>query len=134
MSSTSLWDRSTKFFWLPLLALTALLITGCESPQRTVDSLRAQITSYKAAPDDKKQADIEKSLAKLETQVNELEKKNDDQAGYYKEELLTLRGDYRDAKLAKAVQDAKNAIQGLGEAVKDGAKNIGDLFKSSGTK
>lgn len=134
MSSTSLWDRSSKFFWLPLLALTALLITGCDSPQRTVDTLRVQITSYKAAPDEKKQAEIEQSLAKLQSQVDALQKKNDDQAGYFNEELLTLRGDYRDAKLAKAVQDAKNAIQGLGQAVKDGAKNIGDIFKSSGTK
>ncbi len=134
MSSTSLWPGVRKSFWLPLLALTALVLTGCDSPQRTVDTLRAQITAYKKAPDDAKQAEIEQSLAKLQSQVDALQKKNDDQAGYFNEELLNLRRDYGEAKLAKALQDGKKALQGIGEAVKDGAKNIGDLFKSSGTK
>ncbi len=51
-------------------------------------------------------------------------------ANIYKSQLASLRNDYQAAKMAKAMEDAKNAIQGLGEAAKEGVKGIGDFFKS----
>lgn len=118
-----------------LLAASALLatlfITGCDSPQSTIDKLRKEIIEFQAKPDADKQVAIEKDFVKLEEQVGKLEAKGDDKANLYKSQLASLRSDYQAAKMAKAMQDAKNAIQGLGEAAKEGVKGIGDFFKAN---
>ena len=118
---------------LTLLALTVLFLTGCDNPQKNADTLRKEIAEFKAAPDEKRQLVIDQSFAKLENQIQELEKRDDPKADGLKEQLAALRSDYQAAKVNKALNDAKHAIQGLGEAVKDEAKNIGDIFKGSGT-
>jgi hypothetical protein len=48
-----------------------------------------------------------------------------------KSQLASLRGDYQAAKMSKAVQDAKTAIQGFGNALKDTAKSVEDALKKS---
>ncbi len=120
-----------------LLAVSALLatlfISGCDSPQSTIDKLRKEIIEFQAKPDAEKQIAIEKDFVKLEEQVGKLEAKGDDKANIYKSQLASLRNDYQAAKMAKAMEDAKNAIQGLGEAAKEGVKGIGDFFKSGET-
>lgn len=134
MSSTSLWDRSKKSCWLALVVATGMFLAGCDSPQRTVDTLRVEIADFKTAPDAKKQAEIEKSFDKLQQQVTAMDKKDDPKTEHFRDQLVELKGDYQSAKMAKALQDAKNAIQGLGDAFKEGAKDIGAAFKGSGTK
>jgi predicted small secreted protein len=118
---------------LLILALGAALLTGCDNPQRTVDSLRKQITEFKATPDDLKQAKIDETFAKLEGQIAALQQRGDPKAEALKSQLASLRGEYQAARMAKAVQDAKNAIQGVGEALKDTAKSVEDAFKKSET-
>jgi len=117
---------------LTLLAL-AVLLTGCDNPQNNADALRREIAEFKAAPDEKRQLVIDQSFAKLENQIQKLEKRDDPKADGLREQLVALRGDYQAAKVHKALHDAKNAIQGISEAVKDGANSIGDIFKGSGT-
>ncbi|MEI6339965.1 MAG: hypothetical protein WCQ57_15505 [Verrucomicrobiota bacterium] len=116
------------------LALAVLLLTGCDSPQKTADTLRREIAGFKATSDETKQLPIEQSFVKLENQIRELEKRNAPQADGLKEQLVALRSDYQAAKVNKAFTDAKKALQGISEAVKDSAKSIGDIFKDSGTK
>ena len=117
-----------------LLALSAFFLSGCDNPQKTADSLRREIAEFKATPTETKRLQIEQSFTKLESQIAALEKRGDDiKADSLQTQLIDLRADYQAAKMAKALNDAKNAIQGLGEAVKDGAQGIGDLFKNSGT-
>lgn len=113
--------------------LAALFISGCDSPQSTVDKLRKQIIEFQANPDPDKQVEIEKDFAKLKEQVDKAVAKGDDKANTYKSQLASLQTDYQAAKMAKAMQDAKNAIQGFGEAAKDGVKNIGEFFKGGTT-
>ena len=148
MSSTSLWNRFQKcslrckdgglsIVYLKraftALALGAAMLAGCDNPQRTVDSLRRQIMEFKAAPDDAKQAKIDADFAKLENQIAALQQRGDAKADELKKQLASLRGDYQAAKMAKALQDAKSAIQGFGEALKDTAKSVEDAFKNSQT-
>lgn len=116
-----------------LLLAAAVLLAGCDHPQKTADKLRQEILDYKTAPSDVKQARIELDFAKLEEQVAGLEKKNSPQAPGMREQLISLRADYQAAKLARTVEDARKAIQGVGEAIKDSAQSIGNIFKSSGT-
>jgi hypothetical protein len=118
-----------------LLALFLLVVSlaGCDSPQRTVETLRAEIAEFKKAPDEKKQAQIDAHFTKLEQQIAQTETRNATEADLLKRQYAGLQGEYQAAKLAKTLNDARNAIQGIGEAFKEGAKSFSDSFKTSGT-
>lgn len=152
MSSTSLWNPFRRFFLERLvgklsrgplsaglvrsvaaLVIGAALLAGCDNPQRTIDSLRKQLTEFKAAPDDTKQAKIEAELAKLESQVAALEQRGDPKAQEMRTQLVSLRSDYQAAKIARALLDAKSAIEGFGQAIKDTARSVEEAFKESQT-
>ena len=125
MNSTSLWRLSEGtaerggILRLVILLLLALIPAGCDNPQSTADSLRRQISEYRAAPDDSRKVEIEKTLAKLERQVAELERRDDDRAPALRDQLTALRADYQAARMGRAMEDATNAIRGFGEAIKD---------------
>jgi len=114
-------------------ALAAALLAGCDNPQRTVDSLRKELIEFKAAPDEKRQAKIDEHFARLESQIAALQQRGDPKAEALKSQLASLRADYQAARMAKAVQDAKNAIQGFGEALRDTAKSVEDAFRKPDT-
>lgn len=117
-----------------LLALTcALVLAGCDSAQSTADKLRVEIAEFKNTPDDKKQALIEEHFAKLQTQLAALQKRGDAKADTISDQLTSLKEQYQTAKLAKALNDAKNALQGFGQAVKDTAKDIQQTFQGNQT-
>jgi predicted small secreted protein len=118
---------------LASLALGAALLAGCDNPQKTLDSLRRELMEFKAAPDERKQAKIDASFAKLESQITALQERGDERTDELKRQMASLRADYQAAKMAKALQDAKSAIQGFGEALKDTAKSVEDAFKNSQT-
>ena len=84
------------------LAVGAALLTGCDSPQRTIDSLRKDITEFKATSDEKTQAKIDESFAKLEGQVAVLQQRGDPKAEAFKSQLASLRADYQAARMTKA--------------------------------
>ena len=113
------------------LGVGAALLAGCDSPQRTVDSLRKEIMEFKAISDEKTQAKIDESFAKLEGQVAALQQRGDPKAEEFKSQLASLRADYQTARMSKAVQDARKAIQGFGDALKETAKGVEDAFKKS---
>jgi predicted small secreted protein len=115
------------------LAFVAALLAGCDNPQKTVDSLRRELMEFKTAPDETKQAKIDADFAKLESQIAALQQRGDMKADELKKQLASLRGDYQAAKMAKALQDARSAIEGFGEALKDTAKSVEDAFKNSQT-
>lgn len=118
---------------LASLALGAALLAGCDNPQKTVDSLRRELMEFKAAPDERKQAKIDASFAKLESQITALQERGDERTDELKRQMASLRSDYQAAKMAKALQDAKSAIEGFGEALKDTAKSVEDALKNSQT-
>jgi predicted small secreted protein len=113
------------------LLLGAVLLVGCDSPERTVDSLRKEIAEFRIAPDEKTRVKIDQNFAKLERQVADLQQRGDPRAGELRNQLISLRGDYQAARMSKAVQDAKNAIQGFGEALKNTAKSFEEAFKDA---
>jgi predicted small secreted protein len=113
------------------LLLGAVLLVGCDSPERTVDSLRKEIAEFRIAPDEKTRVKIDQNFTKLERQVADLQQRGDPRAGELRNQLISLRGDYQAARMSKAVQDAKNAIQGFGEALKNTAKSFEEAFKDA---
>lgn len=118
---------------LAALLLGTVVLSGCDSPQRTIDSLRKELMEFKAAPDDAKEARIEADFAKLENQIAVVQQKGDPRADDLRAQLASLRGEYQTAKIARALQNARSAIQGFGEALKDTAKSVEDALKSSQT-
>ena len=118
---------------LAALLLGTVVLSGCDSPQRTIDSLRKELMEFKAAPDDAKEARIEADFAKLENQIAMVQQKGDPRADDLRAQLASLRGEYQTAKIARALQNARSAIQGFGEALKDTAKSVEDALKSSQT-
>ena len=62
---------------LAALLLGTVVLSGCDSPQRTIDSLRKELMEFKAAPDDAKEARIEADFAKLENQIAVVQQKGD---------------------------------------------------------
>jgi predicted small secreted protein len=113
--------------------LGAVLLVGCDSPERTVTSLRKEVAEFKIAPDEKRRVKIDQDFAKLEGQIAELEQRGDPRAGELRSQLISLRGEYQAARMSKAVQDARNAIQGFGEALKDTARSVEEAFKNADT-
>lgn len=117
---------------LVLCALAALFLAGCDSAQRTVETARKQLTEFKASPDSARQAALEQSLAKLDGQIAGLEKKGDTvQADLFRRQAAALRSDFQAARLAKSLNDAKNAIQGFGDAIKDAGKSFSETLRNS---
>jgi uncharacterized lipoprotein YajG len=119
--------------WI-VAAAALVILTGCDSPNRTVDTARKQLSAFQASPDADKQAAVELSLAKLDAQVEQLEKKGDHvQADIFRRQAFSIRTDFQAAKMARAFNDAKKAIQGIGEAFKDAGKSFSETFKNSET-
>jgi septal ring factor EnvC (AmiA/AmiB activator) len=115
---------------LVFAVVIVLGLTGCDNPQATVDSLRADIASYRAAPNDTTEQKIAAAFAKLDEQITAVEKSgNAQRAAALRKAADSLRGDFAAAKIARSVQDAKNAIQGFGEALKETAKDVGEAIR-----
>lgn len=116
------------------LFLAVLFFAGCDNAQKTADNLRREIAEFKASPTPENQQKVEQSFIKFEKQIADLDKGgNDVKVESLKNQLADLHADYQAAKVSKALNDAGKAIQGFGEAVKEGAKSIGDAFKGSST-
>ncbi len=114
------------------LLLALLMVTGCNNPETTIDSLRKEIAAFKAAPDDIKEAGIEKSFIKLDQQIAKVRADGETiTATELERQEASLRGDFRAAKMNRALLDAQKAIQGFGEALKDTGKNLQDAFRST---
>jgi predicted small secreted protein len=118
---------ATVFF----VAICAVL-AGCESPESTVSTARRQLADFQAKPDNERQAAVERTLSKLDGQVAELEKKGDAvRADLFRRQALSLKSDFQAAKMARALTEAKNAIQGFGEAIKDAGKSFSETLSNA---
>lgn len=114
-----------------LLALSVLMLAGCDNPQGNVDKIRQEIADFRDAPSEEKKAKINENLVKLQKQVEEMKAKGDAKAAEFQRKLNTLETDYQAAQFGQVVDDAKRAIQGFGEALKEGAKTFQDTLKDN---
>jgi septal ring factor EnvC (AmiA/AmiB activator) len=118
---------------LAAVAMVAIL-AGCDSPSRTVDTARKQLAAFQAAPDSKKQAEVETSLAKLDAQIQALETQGDvAQAEILRHQSRNLHNDFQAIRMAHTIQNATKAIQDIGDAFKEAGKTFGESFKTPET-
>ena len=84
--------------WFILLAL-ALLI-GCDSPSSTIQEIKRNLDTFKSFPNLKTKEAVEKSFAKMEVQIQDLEAKNDIvQYDLFRRQAFTLRYDFHSTLL-----------------------------------
>lgn len=114
-----------------LLLIAILALVGCDSPKRTVDTLRKEIAEYKADPGDARQEKIEAEFARLDAQIDELEAKGKTaEASAFRSSAENLRADYRAARMVRSMRQAQEAIRDIGDAFKEAGQTIGDVFRS----
>lgn len=115
------------------LVAACFAFAGCDNPQRTIDRLRPEIAAFKAAPSETTQRKIEEDFARLDAQIEKLERKDKIvEAAQFRSVAENLRADYRTAKVMRTMKDAQSAIQNFGAALKDAGKSIGDAFRPAG--
>lgn len=119
---------------LLLCALAGCLLTSCDSPDRTIGTLRKDLAAYKVEATAESQARIEAGFQKLDTQIADLKTKGRTaEAAIVESSAANLRADYRAARMAQTLKDAQSAIHSIGTAIKDAGKSIGDAFKEEPT-
>ncbi len=120
-----------RLFHLIVALAACFVLIGCDRPEATVGKLRTEIAEYKTNPTDVAQATIEADFARLDEQIAKLEARGkSSEASTYRSTADNLQADYRAARMMRSLKDAQSAIQGVGEAVKEAGKSIGDVFKS----
>lgn len=114
--------------------ILVLGLCGCDSPDRTLDEIRRDLAAYKANPTPESEARVTDGFTKLDGQIAELNQDGRTAEAAAVEGLASnLRGDFRAARMVNSLRDAQNAIEGIGQAIKDAGKSIGDAFKESPT-
>lgn len=106
-------------------------LAACDSPESRLAKSRALLESYQTAPDDAKQAAVARSLDELDAAVAKLRDKGDSRAAGLADQARVLRSDFQAAKLARALQDARRAVESVGETFKNTYKSIENAFRPS---
>jgi len=114
-----------------LLAMVlAASLAACDDPQADVRRARADLKTFRAEPGRESELAVEQSLAKLSAQVDKLEAAGKSaEADHFRSILNDLRADFKGAKVARAINDARNAVQGFGEAMKDAGRSFEEALK-----
>ena len=123
-------DAARKLAWL--LVAAALLLGGCDSPQRTLDGLRRDVADYAATPSDVSAAKIEEGFARLDRQIEELQAKGRGaEARALQDERDLLKARFAGARLGAGLQGLKQAARQVGEAFRQAGETIGGAPRST---
>lgn len=126
--------QAGRFFLMLLFGVIAFGLTGCDSPDRTLDSIRRDLAAYKLNPTPDAEVKVEQGFKKLDAQIGELTQSGrTGEAAAVESMASNLRGDFRAARMVNSLRDAQSAIEGIGSAIKDAGKSIGDVFKEQPT-
>ncbi len=126
--------RAGRSFFLLVIGIIAFGLIGCDSPDRTLESIRRDLAAYKANPTPDAEIKVEQGFKKLDTQLAELnESGRTAEAAAVESMASNLHGDFRAARMVNSLRDAQSAIEGIGSAIKDAGKSIGDVFKEQPT-
>lgn len=114
-----------------LACFLAVALCACApNPDREIASLRQQISEFRANPTAEREVAIDRSFASLEKQIEELDKKGRGTlADGLRLQLRDLYTNYEAAKIARTVKEAQNALKGLGEAIQDAGRSIGEALR-----
>jgi len=95
----------------PLFFVLALcFLVGCDSPSSTIQEIRRNLDTFKSSPNLVTKEALEKSFAKMEVQIQELEAKGDTvQYDLFRRQSFTLRYDFHSTLLEIAKWNSEEA-------------------------
>lgn len=104
-------SRTLLFRFGSLFLVIALcLLTGCDSPSSRIQEIKLNLDTFKRYPNQQTKEALEKSFAKMEVQIQELEAKGDTvQFDLFRRQAFTLRYDFHSTLLAIAKWNAEEA-------------------------
>ncbi|MCX6974186.1 MAG: hypothetical protein NTZ94_07775 [Verrucomicrobia bacterium] len=92
------------------LVMALFLLTGCDSPSSRIQEIKRNLDIFKRSPNQQTKEALEKSFAKMEVQIQELEAKGDTvQFDLFRRQAFTLRYDFHSTLLAIAKWNAEEA-------------------------
>jgi len=124
---------------LLVLPLVALVLAGCSDPQHTVDKLETEVAAYKKSPSARKKAEIQELFGKLDQQIAEIDKKQasnptDERArqlAQLEQSRRELNSEFQAAQLTQAVDQAKEALKGVGDSISESLRQAGDELRNA---
>lgn len=83
-----------------MIVFTLCLLVGCDSPSSTIQEIKHNLDTFKTSPNLKTKEALEKSFAKMEVQIQDLEAKGDTvQYDLFRRQAFTLRYDFHSTLL-----------------------------------
>ena len=90
--------------------LALCFVVGCDSPSSTIREIRGNLDTFKSSPNLQTKEALEKSFAKMEVQIQELEAKGDTvQYDLFRRQSFTLRYDFHSTLLEIAKWNSEEA-------------------------
>ena len=90
--------------------LALCFLVGCDSPSSTIREIRRNLDTFKSSPNLETKEALEKSFAKMEVQIQELEAKGDTvQYDLFRRQSFTLRYDFHSTLLEIAKWNSEEA-------------------------
>lgn len=116
-----------------LLAVFLLLgiFPACDSSQKTIDQLRQEIADYPLAPTPVAEARISQGFADLDAEIARLQAHGrSSDAAALQGVRNELQGQYDTARVTATLRKTTEAVQQLGETVRQAGQQLGEIFRS----
>ena len=84
-----------------LIVASAVILTGCDSPEGMVREIRKKLDAFRASPNRTELERLEKSFTRIDAVIKDLEAKEDfAQADLFRRQAMMLRYEYRASREA----------------------------------
>ena len=116
------------------LIIAALAVAGCDSAQRTADTLQKEIASYPSDPSAEGADKIEQSFDRLDQEIQQLRSAGKSrEAESLEQQRQNLQAQYLAARMTEGLQKMKQAAEGFGSALRQAGDTFGEALKATPT-
>ena len=120
--------------FLLLFAACLPLLSGCETPEDTLNNLREEVSRYSTGPTDEAAAKIDAGFATLDSQIAKLRTRGKiEEADNIANQRDALQAQYAAARMTASLLKAKEAAANVGEAFRKVGEALGQAIKNVST-
>ncbi|MFV0337843.1 MAG: hypothetical protein ACK5LK_06320 [Chthoniobacterales bacterium] len=111
------------------LLLIAVVVTACDSPEATLDTVQREVAAYEKAPTPEKKATIEASFEKLDKQIDQLNQSGKTiEAKGLKDRRDRAMTEFKQAQFNGAVDQVGAAVKKITGAIKQAGESFSDTL------